>query len=87
MARLEGERKELPRAFPAHRASRPKGGGWRSAVIYTALANCRAHGLEPYGYFKGVLEILPRATNWQLDCLTPAAWAAGEHLPVMQAVA
>lgn len=61
--------------------------GWRSAVIYTALANCRAHGLEPYGYFKGVLEILPRATNWQLDRFTPAAWASGEHLPVMQAVA
>jgi hypothetical protein len=61
--------------------------GWRSAVIYTVLASCRNRGIEPYGYLKSVLEILPRATNWQVDRLTPEAWAAGQHLDVLQAVA
>jgi transposase len=61
--------------------------GWRSAVLYTLLANCRANGVEPYSYLKGVLELLPRATNWQIESLTPAAWGAGQHLPVLHAVA
>ncbi len=54
--------------------------GWRSAVIYTILACCRNHGIEPYGYLKAVLEILPSATNWQIPSLTPAAWAHGRSL-------
>lgn len=54
--------------------------GWRSAVIYTILACCRNHGIEPYGYLKSVLEILPTATNWQIPSLTPAAWAHGRSL-------
>jgi len=29
--------------------------GWRSAVIYTILACCRNHGIEPYGYLTAVL--------------------------------
>jgi transposase len=49
--------------------------GWRSAVIYTLVACCRNRGIEPYGYLKAVLEILPHATNWQIPQLTPAAWA------------
>ena len=53
--------------------------GWRSAVIFTILACCRNHGIEPYSYLKAVLEILPNATNWQIPSLTPAAWANREE--------
>lgn len=61
--------------------------GWRTAAMYTILANCRAHGLEPYGYLKSILEILPDATNWQIEHLTPAAWAAGHTRTSLSAVA
>ena len=37
--------------------------GQRSAVIYTLVANCRLHGVEPHAYLKDVLERLPTATN------------------------
>jgi len=59
--------------------------GWRSAVIYTVLASCRNRGIEPYGYLKKVLEILPGATNWQIKNLTPAAWVDGSHQEVRSA--
>jgi hypothetical protein len=39
------------------------------------------------GLIAGFLEILRRATNRKIDSLTPAAWAAGKHLPVVHAVA
>jgi len=38
-------------------------GGQRSAVMYTLIANCRLHSVEPYAYLKDVLERLPRTTN------------------------
>lgn len=61
--------------------------GWRSAVIYSVLGSCRYRGIEPYGYLKTLLEVLPSATNWQIKDLTPAAWAAGRHLQVISAAA
>ena len=48
--------------------------GQRSAVMYTLIANCRLHGVEPYAYLKDVLERLPRTTNWQVAELTPLGW-------------
>src|ERR1019366_4923538 len=45
--------------------------GVRSAVIYTLIANCRWHGVEPYAYLKDVLERLPTATNPTVAQLTP----------------
>jgi transposase len=49
--------------------------GQRSAVIYTIIESCRAHGLDPYGYLREVLTRLPSSTNWQVEQLTPAAFA------------
>ncbi len=49
--------------------------GQRSAVIYTIIESCRAHGLDPYTYLREVLTRLPASTNWQVTHLTPAAWA------------
>lgn len=61
--------------------------GWRSAVIYSVLTSCRHRGVEPYAYLKSVLEVLPCVTNWQVKNLTPAAWAAGDHLQVLRQAA
>ena len=48
--------------------------GERSAEIYTLIANCRMHGVEPHAYLKDILERLPRTTNQNVAELTPLAW-------------
>jgi transposase len=49
--------------------------GARNAVVFTLVQNCRMHGLDPYEYFKDLLERLPRMTNQdRLDQLTPRNW-------------
>lgn len=48
--------------------------GTRHAVVLTLVQNCRMHGIDPYEYFKDVLERLPRATNQNVAALTPLAW-------------
>jgi transposase len=48
--------------------------GERNAVIYTLVANCRMHGIEPYGYLKDVLTRLPTTSNQEVDQLTPLNW-------------
>lgn len=48
--------------------------GERGAEIYTLIANCRMHGVEPYAYLKDVLEQLPKATNQNVAGLTPLNW-------------
>ena len=50
--------------------------GQRNAVVYTLIANCRMHGIEPYEYLKDVLTRLPSATNHQVAELTPRQWKA-----------
>jgi transposase len=52
--------------------------GHRSAVIYTLIESCRRCGLDPFAYLKDVLTRLPKATNWNIGELTPAAWAAAQ---------
>lgn len=59
--------------------------GQRSAVLYTLIANCRLHGVEPYAYLKDVLTRLPRTTNQQVAELTPRRWKAAQHPPVQLA--
>ena len=49
--------------------------GQRSAILYTIVESCRRRGLDPYAYLRYVLTRLPHATNWQIDQLTPEAWA------------
>ena len=51
--------------------------GWRSAIIYTMVENCRILGHDPYAYLKWVFEKLPAMTNQDdLRQLLPAAWAS-----------
>jgi transposase len=58
--------------------------GWRSAVVYSIIQSCKAHGVEPYAYLKDVLRRLPSMTNHQIPSVTPKAWAAArkESLPL-----
>ena len=46
----------------------------RNAVVLTLVQNCRMHGIDPCEYFKDVLERLPRASNQNVQQLTPVAW-------------
>ena len=56
--------------------------GQRSAVIYTLVANCRLHGVEPHAYLKDVLERLPTTTNQTVAQLTPLNWERAHQVPV-----
>jgi hypothetical protein len=47
----------------------------RSALIYTIVASCRQHGIDPFEYLRDVLGRLPSATTSDIPHLTPAAWA------------
>ena len=50
--------------------------GWRSAIIYTLIENCRCLGHDPYEYLKWVFEKLPSMTNQDdLRPLLPVMWA------------
>ena len=50
--------------------------GWKAAVFYTLIGNCRQLGIDPHAYIKDVLRRLPSITNRELPELLPAAWAA-----------
>jgi hypothetical protein len=56
--------------------------GVRSAVIYTLVANCRLHGVEPHAYLKDVLERLPTATSQTVAQLTPLNWKKARQSPL-----
>ena len=59
--------------------------GQRSAVLYTLVANCRLHGVEPYAYLKDVLTRLPQTTNKEVAQLTPRRWKKSHSSPVQLA--
>ena len=53
--------------------------GQRSAIIYTILATCRTHGIDPWEYLHDVLSRLPAMKNWEVDQLTPSNWLAARR--------
>ena len=59
--------------------------GERSAVLYTIVESCRRRGIDPYAYLRDILTRLPNATNWQIEGLTPEAWAREHQAPLRQA--
>ena len=59
--------------------------GQRSAVMYTLIANCRLHGVEPYAYLRDVLTRLPKTTNKEVAQLTPRNWNNAQQPPVKMA--
>jgi len=48
--------------------------GHRSALIFTIIAACRQHGIDPFEYLRDVLTQLPSAMTPDIPLLTPAAW-------------
>jgi transposase len=62
--------------------------GERSAILYTIVECCRRRGLDHYAYLRDILTRLPNATNWQIESLTPQAWARDHQSgSVLQAAA
>lgn len=59
--------------------------GRRHAAIYTLIANCRLHGVEPCAYLKDVLERSPTMTNQQVAGLTPLKWKQAREQSLKQA--
>jgi transposase len=56
--------------------------GERSAVIYTLLASCRRHRINPFDYLKDLFTRLPAAKITQIKEFTPAAWAKAQRKPL-----
>jgi transposase len=48
--------------------------GWRAAVIYTVIASCRRHGIEPWEYLRDVLQRLPALKQSEITTLLPSRW-------------
>lgn len=56
------------------------GAGERSAIIYTLLACCRRHKINPFDYLKDLFVRLPAAKITEIEQFTPQAWAKA-HAP------
>jgi len=54
--------------------------GWKAAIFYTLIGNCRQLGIDPHAYLKDILEKLPTATNHTVAELLPANWAKQSHV-------
>ncbi len=62
--------------------------GSNNALIYTLLANCRAHDLDPEDYLVEVIKRLPpNATPEQAAALTPARIAAERRAKAAESAA
>jgi len=61
--------------------------GERSAIIYTLLACCRRHGINPFDYLKDLFTRLPAAKITEIRQFTPKEWAKahGIRQPLKQA--
>jgi transposase len=53
-------------------------GGERAAILYTVVATCKAHGIDPWAYMRDVLERIPDHPNRRRAELLPAAWQAAQ---------
>lgn len=51
-------------------------GGERAALVYSLIETCRQHGVEPFAYFRDVLERIPVVAGDRIGELTPWAWKA-----------
>lgn len=49
-------------------------GGKSAAIIYSLVATCKRHGIDPFAYFRDVLERLPAHPLQQLHELLPKNW-------------
>ncbi|MCP3998973.1 MAG: IS66 family transposase [bacterium] len=53
-------------------------GGRRAAIMYSLIASCQLHGIDPFHYLTDVFRRLPTQPPDALAELTPRAWAAAQ---------
>jgi len=56
-------------------------GGERAAILYSLVATCRSHGLDPWAYLCDVLERIPTHPNRQRADLLPRHWKSAQPSP------
>ena len=49
-------------------------GSWRAAIIYSLVASCKLNGLDPFVYFRDVLERISTHPAEAIDELLPSNW-------------
>lgn len=58
-------------------------GGRRAAIIYTMIASCQQHGVEPFAYLRDVLGRIPSHLQSRIEELLPGHWKPETpHVPV-----
>jgi hypothetical protein len=53
-------------------------GGKRAAILYSLVATCKAHGIDPWAYLRDVLERIPTHPNPRRAELLPRNWKAAQ---------
>ena len=53
-------------------------GAKRAAIIYSLIATCKQHGIDPYAYLRDTLARLPTTLNKDIDTLLPWNWSPPE---------
>jgi hypothetical protein len=53
-------------------------GAERAATIYSLVASCKLNGLDPFAYFRDVLEKVTTYPASKIDDLLPANWKKPE---------
>ncbi|MBL9136977.1 MAG: transposase domain-containing protein [Verrucomicrobiales bacterium] len=48
--------------------------GDRPAILYSLMASCRLHGINPLDYLNDVFTRLPAATTSQIEKFVPSEW-------------
>lgn len=56
-------------------------GGARAAILYSVVATCKAHGLDPWAYLRDVLERIPTHPNPRRAELLPRHWKPAQSTP------
>ncbi|MBE7558704.1 transposase domain-containing protein [bacterium] len=56
-------------------------GGRRAAIIYTMIASCQRHGVEPFAYLRDVLGRIPSHLQSRIEELCRAAGTLRRHGP------
>ena len=56
-------------------------GGERAAILYSLVATCKAHGLDPWAYLRDVLERIPSHPNRRRAELLPRHWKTAQPTP------
>jgi transposase len=53
-------------------------GGHRPAILYSLVATCKAHGIDPWAYLRDVFERIPTHPNRRRAELLPRQWKAAQ---------